>query len=311
MATKRSTIHLTPRQEEVRTLNREFEAALESAAKTLKDLPEVPKDKLKTLISSLRDMTSAFTRAQFGAAMSEREKDREIRKLGMLATTDKLTGLLNRRGLEQVMEREMGELQRYEQLQRLEVKSNPETYKERKSPIVVMILIDLDGFKEINDKLGHKQGDNVLHNIAKALKKEFHRKTDILARIGGDELLIALHFEPNEQVDEAVLGHKVRSTIEKTMCWQGSFPMPVGASIGISRSDDPDFNEVPTAYLSDEMMATADSRMYVDKWGPTGKKPDGYDKGTATFVPPKDARLNALRAQAWAQLDPANLNQPG
>jgi diguanylate cyclase (GGDEF)-like protein len=89
-----------------------------------------------------------------------------------LATTDSLTGLLNRRGFELVAQQCLNHVER-----------------EREAACV--LVIDLDGFKQINDTLGHDQGDEALRQFAHCLTQTF-RVSDVVARLGGDEFVALL-----------------------------------------------------------------------------------------------------------------------
>lgn len=93
-------------------------------------------------------------------------------KLALLAVTDPLTGLLNRRGFEQVLARELA-------------------FKKRYGADFYIVMIDLDDFKSINERFGHSAGDLVLQQIAAHMKSAI-RPTDYAARIGGDEFLVLL-----------------------------------------------------------------------------------------------------------------------
>jgi diguanylate cyclase (GGDEF)-like protein len=95
-----------------------------------------------------------------------------IRRLERLATTDELTGVLNRRGFE-------AELQRTLDLAR------------RHGETGVLLFIDLDDFKRVNDTYGHAAGDEVLRYVASLLKKSV-RRSDVVARLGGDEFVVLL-----------------------------------------------------------------------------------------------------------------------
>jgi len=91
-------------------------------------------------------------------------------RLQNLAITDELTGLYNRRGFRLMAEQELRHAQRI----------NAET---------VLLSIDVDNFKAINDTFGHYEGDRVLKLVAKTLNESF-RATDIIARWGGDEFIV-------------------------------------------------------------------------------------------------------------------------
>ncbi len=90
----------------------------------------------------------------------------------LLARTDSLTGLLNRRGLEEHAQREMGR-------------------SRRQGASLAVLAIDLDHFKSINDKYGHQIGDAVLRAIANSLTTAM-RGHDFTARLGGEEFVVLL-----------------------------------------------------------------------------------------------------------------------
>lgn len=107
----------------------------------------------------------------------------EINRLKTEATTDALTHLLNRNGLEQAV-------------------GIAWAICKRDKKKVGVILADIDYFKSYNDTLGHPEGDNILRQVADSIKNCFRRETDIIGRIGGDEFLI---FLPDIN-DDRVLG---------------------------------------------------------------------------------------------------------
>ncbi len=128
------------------------------------------------------------------------------------ARTDPLTGLLNRRG--------------FLELSRLVV-----SMAERSARSFSVIMIDLDHFKRVNDKFGHAMGDRVLQEISSILLRRV-RNQDILARWGGEEVIILL---PDTGVDGAnALGEKIRSSVEDLETWYGTTRVCVTLSVGIS-----------------------------------------------------------------------------
>ena len=113
-------------------------------------------------------------------------------KLIKTATIDSLTGLFNRKHIDYMLEKEVEEAKRYS------------------TPLSV-IFCDIDHFKNVNDKFGHKTGDIVLSELANIMKQHI-RKSDIIGRWGGEEFLIIL---PNTPLKEALtvakkLQHEIR-----------------------------------------------------------------------------------------------------
>jgi diguanylate cyclase len=105
----------------------------------------------------------------------------KLEQMSELVREDQLTGSLNRRGLEDILEREMARADR------------------RKSPLCIAML-DLDDFKKINDRYGHTAGDEALIHLVRVIKDTL-RTMDVIARFGGEEFLIVL---PDTNRDEAV-----------------------------------------------------------------------------------------------------------
>lgn len=150
--------------------------------------------------------------------------------------TDPLTGLGNRRRLERALAVSL---------------SRAERYGER----VALLMIDLDGFKEVNDTLGHDVGDRVLKACAQALSKGL-RRYDEVVRVGGDELVV---LAPTEDVFSAVrLGEHVRRAIAKGTAENLPPGTRVTASIGVAVFPD-------SAEDGESLMRAADKALYRAK----------------------------------------------
>jgi diguanylate cyclase (GGDEF)-like protein len=133
-------------------------------------------------------------------------------KLEKIANYDTLTGLPNRRYF----------------FERLEKVTEESTKHSRNAAIV---FIDLDGFKAINDTFGHEIGDGVLTTVGDRLMKCL-RKTDFVARIGGDEFAIII--EDIEEMKHAEnLAHKIHTQLQEIM-YIDNVECSVNASIGIA-----------------------------------------------------------------------------
>jgi diguanylate cyclase (GGDEF)-like protein len=114
-------------------------------------------------------------------------------RLEIMATTDSLTGLFNRRYFMSHVEKEL-------------------IRAERTKHTLSLVLLDLDRFKRINDTFGHSVGDRVLREIAKLLSKDL-RDMDILSRVGGEEFAMLL---PETSVEGACeVAERIRISVEK------------------------------------------------------------------------------------------------
>ena len=124
-----------------------------------------------------------------------------------------------------------------------------------------VMFIDLDGFKAVNDTLGHDAGDYVLQQVAQRMLSCV-RKTDTVARIGGDEFLI-IATEINAPENVALIAEKVIKQVSQPVIFNGQQAV-VGASIGIALFPDHDKN-------MDQLIKQADEAMYrVKKAGRNG-----------------------------------------
>lgn len=159
-------------------------------------------------------------------------------ELRRLASCDELTGLYNRRALHEHADWVLVDAQ-------------------RRSESVSMLLIDIDHFKDVNDKYGHLVGDSVLSTLS-AILKESARAHDFVARFGGEELLILL---PNTGIEESIkAAERVRSAIATT----DQLFIPVTVSVGASTLL-PAENIQHTAMAFNEMLSRADKALYEAK----------------------------------------------
>jgi diguanylate cyclase len=122
---------------------------------------------------------------------------------------------------------------------------------------LAVFMLDLNGFKKINDSLGHHAGDQVLCEVSKNLRENV-RDFDALARLGGDEFTLIADLCVGQSVDRLV--DAIRSAVEKPMVIEGQ-SMLVTASLGIAIY--PDDTEDAT-----RLLRIADLRMYSYKQMP-------------------------------------------
>jgi diguanylate cyclase (GGDEF)-like protein len=152
---------------------------------------------------------------------------REARLLGderVLARTDELTGLANRRKL-------IAELDNFSHVEG------------------ALLLLDLDGFKPVNDQYGHEVGDLILRQVAQRFSRTVPASS-LIARLGGDEFGILLHGSTDETLE---IAHALRAALSYPFTIHGE-KISVGVSVGIAQNDG-----------AGDLMRRADSAMYRAK----------------------------------------------
>ncbi|MGD9650438.1 MAG: GGDEF domain-containing protein [Dongiaceae bacterium] len=168
---------------------------------------------------------------------------KRIKELEELAMTDAATGLLNRRGFEFYIGKIMRRLQRH----------SSRKIDRRQSHGVVM-MVDLDGFKQINDRYGHAAGDMMLLQLSKTLSENV-RDSDLVARLGGDEFAVVLTDTNIERATERA--QKLGKVINRSsILWQGA-DIPLSASIGLT--------SIEAEMDLSTLLTRADAAMYARK----------------------------------------------
>jgi diguanylate cyclase (GGDEF)-like protein len=158
-----------------------------------------------------------------------------IGELEARADIDPLLDILNRRGFERELKRALAYVKRY-------------------GTQAVLMYVDLDGFKSVNDRHGHGTGDALLKALSQQLSAHV-RASDIVGRLGGDELGVVLW-----RIDEAqafAKAHELETLIGKVSVVHGQVQVQVGASVGTSPL-------LPDATPA-ETIEAADKAMYARK----------------------------------------------
>jgi diguanylate cyclase (GGDEF)-like protein len=156
------------------------------------------------------------------------EVEKQTEDLRYLGNHDALTGLFNRHYFEAELER---------------------LARGRQTPVSI-IMADLDGLKQVNDRFGHAAGDDLIRAAAEVLSTTF-RADDIVARIGGDEFAVLLPGTGRPEVEEALV--RIRSRLVEQHDQGHEVSLALGAATAVQ----------PT-HLVDTLRA-ADERMYEDK----------------------------------------------
>lgn len=156
--------------------------------------------------------------------------------LESIATIDGLTGILNRRGLEDAANKMQGVCKRI-------------------NLSMAVLLIDIDHFKKVNDQFGHLSGDDVLKHLAATISNIL-RTGDVAGRYGGEEFCV---FLPNtNENDASVLAERIRAGIEATPFKDYDLIINITVSIGVADS-------VRAGYEFKGLVAAADGAMYAAK----------------------------------------------
>lgn len=163
------------------------------------------------------------------------EIKRANEKMAQMATVDKLTGLYNRRFFNDAVEAELERARRY-------------------GNEMLLLFVDLDFFKKVNDTYGHAAGDMVLRKVSR-LFQEIKRKNDIICRYGGEEFAIIL---PNiDQNNGFEVAQKYRRAIENDTFTFNRYRFAVTTSIGLASSGE--------AESVEELLDNADKALYKAK----------------------------------------------
>lgn len=158
-------------------------------------------------------------------------------KMYDLATTDEMTGSLNKKAITDLIREEF-------------------TRSQSKNLELTLIMLDIDHFKRTNDKYGHMAGDYVLKETCALIMKKMIRQKDVLGRYGGEEFALLLRETPLRiGVDVA---ERIRSTIEKYNYTFDGNQIPITMSMGAAALDS-------TSKNPEDLIALADKALYDAK----------------------------------------------
>lgn len=187
-----------------------------------------------------------------------------LREVERLASTDRLTGLWNRLHVERAAAGEMDRATRY-------------------CHATSLLLFDIDHFKRVNDRFGHRAGDDVLIGLAAALR-ECLRETDVTARWGGEEFLVLL---PNTALADAVqAAEKLRRHVARTLSTPDGQPVTISIGVAEWRGE---------GETLDAWVARADRVLYLAKENGRNRVEEDPLTGAAT---PREGR--PLLQLAWS-----------
>jgi diguanylate cyclase len=206
-------------------------------------------DELNGVLKSVLDDTRSIgltvqrTREEFNdSQIKVHEAEKKIQELSSVleyinevANEDYLTGTLNRRGMDEALEREFSRADRH-------------------NTALSIAMMDIDHFKKINDQLGHSTGDQALAHFADVIKT-VKRSTDVLARYGGEEFIIIL---PNtEQSDAIKVIERVQRKLTKQFFMHSNQHIVITFSAGVAQR--------LNGELPNDIIPRADAALYAAK----------------------------------------------
>lgn len=217
--------------DDLHSLKANVELRLNSLLENIDKARELREERDSQVSMQLTTMVERIQVMELEAQTFRRHLEEQRRQ----AMLDSLTGLANRAGLQRRMEEEYERWQRY-------------------GGRLLLVVLDVDHFKSINDRFGHLAGDKVLRLIAQQLSRRL-RKTDFIGRFGGEEFVILMPGVSPEQGATAL--EELRSGIEHTPFHFKNEPVPVTISIGYTEFSDGD--------TLDSTFDRADQAMYRAK----------------------------------------------
>lgn len=219
----------------------EESARLIEQAKSIEEIAPVLKEVVGTTRSMANDSKTSFEELQ---AMRERaiqteaelaKLHRELDRVSAQARHDPLTGALNRKGLDEALNKEVSNVL-------------------RKETLLCVSLLDIDNFKSLNDSKGHATGDAALTHLA-TVARECMRPQDTLARYGGEEFVILLPDTPLDKAMEVMT--RLQRELTKRFFLAGTEKILITFSAGVA--------QMATGETGADAIKRADQAMYLAK----------------------------------------------
>ncbi|MGV3605363.1 MAG: GGDEF domain-containing protein [Planctomycetaceae bacterium] len=210
---------------------------IDEASSEMKHLSNQPPDRASQLLSQVAAANELLQKRIADAEQTLADQTEQLESYMNEARTDALTGLPNRRAFDDELLRRMAEWQRHD------------------IPFLMLVL-DVDHFKRINDTYGHPAGDSTLKQLAAVLKATL-RQTDSAYRFGGEEFVVAIPGQGEKIATDAA--ERLRITVRNTEFMFNGTRLPVTISVGVAQ---PQRND-----QASQLFKRADEALYAAKQG--------------------------------------------
>lgn len=199
----------------------------------LRVLAEYDIEELERLYDTVLELNRDYADAQLELAQANLKLQQREAQITAISLTDPLTGVGNRRRLEESLAREISRVQ-------------------RTGGKLCAVMADLDHFKRVNDVHGHEGGDKVLVGFGELLRRQT-RPTDITIRFGGEEFIVLM---PHTDLQHALtVAERIRRAFADTLI--EPLPAPITASFGVA--------EIKEGETGAELLQRADQALYAAK----------------------------------------------
>lgn len=199
----------------------------------LRVLAEYDIEELERLYATVLELNRDYANAQLELAQTNLKLQQREAQITAISLTDSLTGVGNRRRLEQALSLEISR-------------------SERTRKVFCIIMADIDHFKRVNDNHGHEAGDKVLAALGDLLRRKT-RPIDIVTRSGGEEFIVLL---PHTRLDKALMvAERIRTSLASTII--DPLPTAVTVSLGVA--------EIAPGETGDALLRRADKALYEAK----------------------------------------------
>ncbi len=215
----------------------------------------------------INDMATDFIEHMVSVVSICLENNLNFEIMRRTSLIDTLTGVNNRRFLEQRIGEEVDRSQRHDEE-------------------LSCLFLDIDHFKQVNDTYGHQAGDYVLASVAAMVKKQL-RNNDVLARYGGEEFVALLSNIPESMAGD--IAERIRETINDLVFTYQETPINVTISIGYSTYQPTKSAISSSVEISSQLIHSADSALYVAKEQGRNRVIKGKEIGLTELVESKKA----------------------